>query len=1093
MKNLIRTISLILAFMLITTTVFANGRINQTLENIMGILNNEISVNEPLTTDFEKGIIDSRFTTSGKVSLLEEEGNTSVVLNGRNCSMLLDEVWSDFVCQFDVTMVDYGWLALKFRKNDNKSYTLMLGNLAHNQQFSMRKLNPEEVNLSTLGKKMSLNETYNVKLVVQKGRFELYVDGLIFITGFDEDFQKGSIEFMTTDWSGPTAKIDNIHIEEIPKIPVESISTDTPDLELYVGEKLRLPMDIYPFNSYNTDVELYSDDETVVKCEDYSAIGVSAGKATIKCTTADGGYSIKYNVTVKKKTFDDIEENWAKEYIEELAQRDMISGDGTGNFKPENNLTRAEAVALAVKMVGYDLISYKDTDNMPYVTGDGFGFANRGIFDDISSNDWYADLCQTAYTAGILDEGLYPDGSFVPNENITREEAFTLFLKAYEKAIGVEEEYKDADNVKDMEDVSDYARKYINAAAETGVLTEEYIRPKDNLTRAEAAAIECRVLNNIDEVGAIPVVPLDIEIEAPRPKQGIVVNLADFGAKPYDPEDPGAEKFDNYEALQNAMAYCVEVDASKLIVPTGWYYFNTAGLFRFDFVKDFIFDGQGSTFVLGTVSNFFRLEGCERIELKNITFDWDWDKERLADIIEITARDSENQTLDIKYLSCDYVEEDKVSLNQCASVNPVTYTLGDPDGIEKQNIALSNVERLSDNEFRVTYSNAGLDERLRKGSVVRAVYKAYAGTVCIAYDTKDFTVDNMTIYSSVGIGFCFYNGMENWQIINTTINKRPGYELTHPISSSQDGIQVNNMTAKGHFKIENCNLGYMNDDGVNVHQNISVGIELYEDDRYSVLAKKADWSKPIRAGERVGFLNPDFTDTGFESTVVDTEYIDNVGIRLILEDKVPQNFKSNTIVVNRNFGSCWGIIRNNSFEGNYGRGLLVRGDNILIENNTFKSISNSAIMTEIEITSQWVSGIPSSNLLFRNNTIESCDENETKSVVRFTSNLASGYSPATHISENILFENNTFKNVIGKAFTFDWAENVTLRNNKFIEFKERANVIENRGKVDLTNSKDIKIYGNTYEKSQYIDGDANSMYIGDENTTNVKSYDNNVQ
>ena len=140
MKKIIRIFSLILVFMLSCTVVFAEGRVNQTLAELMVAASDGVRVNDNLTEDFEKGTIGSRFTTEGKVSLVEEDGNTSAVLNGANCSIKLDEEWSDFTLEFDVTMVSHGWASFKFRCQDDGSYyTVMMANLAHNQQFSMRK------------------------------------------------------------------------------------------------------------------------------------------------------------------------------------------------------------------------------------------------------------------------------------------------------------------------------------------------------------------------------------------------------------------------------------------------------------------------------------------------------------------------------------------------------------------------------------------------------------------------------------------------------------------------------------------------------------------------------------------------------------------------------------------------------------------------------------------------------------------------------------------------------------------------------------------------------------------------------------------
>lgn len=53
-------------------------------------------------------------------------------------------------------------------------------------------------------------------------------------------------------------------------------------------------------------------------------------------------------------TFPDIQTHWAKSYIEAMTAAGMFKGYEDGNFKPENQLTTAEALALCARTVGLD-------------------------------------------------------------------------------------------------------------------------------------------------------------------------------------------------------------------------------------------------------------------------------------------------------------------------------------------------------------------------------------------------------------------------------------------------------------------------------------------------------------------------------------------------------------------------------------------------------------------------------------------------------------------------------------------------------------------------------------------------------------------
>ena len=53
-------------------------------------------------------------------------------------------------------------------------------------------------------------------------------------------------------------------------------------------------------------------------------------------------------------TFPDIQDHWAKSYIELMTAQGMFKGYDDGNFKPENALTAAEALALCARATGLD-------------------------------------------------------------------------------------------------------------------------------------------------------------------------------------------------------------------------------------------------------------------------------------------------------------------------------------------------------------------------------------------------------------------------------------------------------------------------------------------------------------------------------------------------------------------------------------------------------------------------------------------------------------------------------------------------------------------------------------------------------------------
>lgn len=81
----------------------------------------------------------------------------------------------------------------------------------------------------------------------------------------------------------------------------------------------------------------------------------------------DGSYKIK---------FKDIEKNWARKYIELAASNGLVMGYGDDTFRPNNRITRAEAITITNRLLGRR------------ATTDGI-HADIKKFDDVDEKAWY--------------------------------------------------------------------------------------------------------------------------------------------------------------------------------------------------------------------------------------------------------------------------------------------------------------------------------------------------------------------------------------------------------------------------------------------------------------------------------------------------------------------------------------------------------------------------------------------------------------------------------------------------------------------------------------------------------------------------------
>jgi hypothetical protein len=104
----------------------------------------------------------------------------------------------------------------------------------------------------------------------------------------------------------------------------------------------------------------------------------------------------------------DITGHWANGTIQDWLDKGYISGYPDGSFKPDNDISRAEFMALVNKAYGYS--------------------ATRPIsFTDIKVGAWYYNTVSVATAAGYIAG--YPDGTIRPNESISRQEAASIIMK----------------------------------------------------------------------------------------------------------------------------------------------------------------------------------------------------------------------------------------------------------------------------------------------------------------------------------------------------------------------------------------------------------------------------------------------------------------------------------------------------------------------------------------------------------------------------------------------------------------------------------------------------------------------------------------
>lgn len=168
--------------------------------------------------------------------------------------------------------------------------------------------------------------------------------------------------------------------------------------------------------------------------------------------------------------FTDVVSHWAEEEICTLYTQGVIEGYADKSFLPNNRVTRAEFLKMVLEYKGYRVYSVQSAS-----------------FTDLQPGDWYYQYVTFAHSQGFISG--YSDGSFHPNESITRAEAVTLVMK--EAGIIAYDTSNLFHTFTDIHE-SDWFAISVAAATDKGIIQgygDGTFRPYDDITRAEAAVV----------------------------------------------------------------------------------------------------------------------------------------------------------------------------------------------------------------------------------------------------------------------------------------------------------------------------------------------------------------------------------------------------------------------------------------------------------------------------------------------------------------------------------------------------------------------------------------------------------------------------
>jgi len=186
-------------------------------------------------------------------------------------------------------------------------------------------------------------------------------------------------------------------------------------------------------------------------------------------------------------TFSDVSSDyWAKGFIQELANRGILSGFPDGSFRPNQPVTRAQFAAMVRQ-------AFRKSPMRPAVS-----------FTDVPETYWAIGAVREAYTTGFMSG--FPEGNFLPDANISRSQVLVSLANGMSYAANgsVNNTLQVYD---DSNAIQDWARPSIAAATQKQIVVNypnvQTLNPNRDATRAEVAAVIYQALVSAGKVSAI--------------------------------------------------------------------------------------------------------------------------------------------------------------------------------------------------------------------------------------------------------------------------------------------------------------------------------------------------------------------------------------------------------------------------------------------------------------------------------------------------------------------------------------------------------------------------------------------------------------
>jgi len=421
--------------------------------------------NEPTASEQDVIVlVNGKVENAGKATTTESEGlkTTLVAVDSAKLQAKLDQEGDHAIITIPVNVASQiivSELTGQMIKNmENKSASLVLRTDKATYTLPAHEIDIDQV-AGKLGKEIKL-EDIHVQITIAETPAEMVQVVANAATGQSFTLVVPSMDFKVTATYGGR------------KIEVTTFNS-------YVERMIALPAGVDP-NKITTGIVVSPDG--------------SVRHVPTKIVEVDGVYYARinslsnstYSVVWHPMTFADVEHHWAKDAVNDMGSRMVVKGVSEGRYNPNADITRAEYAAIVVRGLG---LQPHEGDN---------------LFLDVANDAWYTEMVKTAAAYGLITG--FEDGTFRPDERITREQAVVIIARAMavtrlDKQTAVGDTATTLAAFADRALASNWAKDSLSLAIRAGVVSGragDLLDPQARVTRAEVAVLIQRLLQRSD-------------------------------------------------------------------------------------------------------------------------------------------------------------------------------------------------------------------------------------------------------------------------------------------------------------------------------------------------------------------------------------------------------------------------------------------------------------------------------------------------------------------------------------------------------------------------------------------------------------------